>query len=244
MPRREIFFAPTGQFTDEEVTITGEEFRHLAQALRHKAGDRVTVVNGAGLAAIESEIVEMGRGYARVRIFKRLRRMGEPFTQVTLAQSVPKGTRFDWVIEKGTELGVSVFIPLLCERSEVVPGAGKIARWRRLALAAMKQSCRSVWPAVNAPMLLAELLDKIRDYDVTLLAEEESSDPFRDGYAATPPARVLLLVGPEGGFSPTELQAAREAGCKLWSLGPRRLRSDTAGLVAVTKLLAAHGQLS
>ncbi len=243
MPRREIFFAPPANFTGEFVTIVEDELHHLTRVLHHKVGDRITVVDGAGVAAVDSEILEINREFARVRILKKVRGYGEPYMRLTLAQAVPKGSRFDWVIEKATEIGVSEFIPLLCERGEVEAGEGKTERWRRLALAATKQSCRAFWPVVHAPLTFEALCMQSREYNLSLLAHEGSDEVLLRLAETTPPRKVLIAIGPEGGFTEAELTHAKDSNFQFMSLGPRRLRSDTAGIVAVTKLLTVFRQL-
>jgi 16S rRNA (uracil1498-N3)-methyltransferase len=250
MSRREFFYAPPENFTVESITLAGDEHQHLVRVLRHKIGERVTVVDGAGVAA-DSEIVEISRAATRLRIIKKMRRLGEPFVYLTLAQAVPKGNRFDWVIEKATEIGVSAFMPLICERSEITPSAGKNERWRRLALAAMKQSCRSVCPTISAPVMFGALCRRAafkgmagREFDFVLLAHEGSGDPLPQLVSRLPQPRTgLVMIGPEGGFADSELQIARDAGIPLLSLGSRRLRAETAGMVATMKILAAFGEL-
>lgn len=243
MPRREIFYAPAQNFAGDFVTIVAEELHHLTRVLHHKVGDRVTIVDGECVAAVESEIVELNREFARARILKKVRRYGEPFMHLALAQAVPKGSRFDWVIEKATEIGVSEFIPLLCARGEVEAGENKVERWRRLALAAMKQSCRSFWPIIHAPLAFEKMCANSRDYQLSLIAQEGGADAVRRLAEAAPPRKVLIAIGPEGGFTEEELQRARDCNFQTLSLGPRRLRAETAGLVAVTKLLTIFGQL-
>lgn len=243
MSRREIFHAPSQNFAGDFVTLVEDELRHLTRVLHHKVGDRITVVDGECVAAVDSEIVEINREFARARILKKVRRYGEPFMHVTLAQAVPKGSRFDWVIEKATEIGVSEFMPLLCARGEVEAGENKVERWRRLALAAMKQSCRSFWPIVHAPQAFEAMCMQSRDYQLNLIAHEGGNEAVRRLAEGTPPRKVMLAIGPEGGFTENELQRARDCNFQTLSLGPRRLRAETAGLVAVTKLLTIFGQL-
>lgn len=243
MPRQEFFYTPPENFAGEFVELTGGEHHHLTRVLHHKIGDRVTVVDGAGNAAVAGEIVFSDRAVTRIKIHAITKNPGEPAVHLTLAQAVPKGARYDWVVEKATEIGVSAFIPLISEHSEVHPGSGKTERWRRLALAAMKQSCRSVWPDVNEPAPFFELCQTIRNFDLAILAHPTENDILKDLASQAMPQKVLLVVGPEGGFTEEEIEAAQKSGCKLLSLGPRRLRSETAGLVAATKVLAAFGQL-
>lgn len=243
MPRQEFFYAPPENFVGEFVELTGDEHHHLTRVLHHKIGDRVTVVDGAGNAAVDGEIILSDRAVTRIKTHTITKNIGEPAVHLTLAQAVPKGARFDWVVEKATEIGVSAFIPLLSEHSEVQPGSGKTERWRRLALAAMKQSCRSVWSEVNEPTPFFELCQTIKNFDLAILAHPTENDILKDLASKAMSQKTLLMVGPEGGFTEEEIEFAQKSGCKLLSLGPRRLRSETAGLVAATKVLAAFGQL-
>jgi 16S rRNA (uracil1498-N3)-methyltransferase len=255
MPRREFFYAPPQNFTADTITLAGDEHTHLVRVLHHQIGDRVIVVDGAGLAA-ESEIVDIGKTVTRLRLIKKSRRLGEPFVHLTLAQAVPKGHRFDWMIEKGTEIGVSAFIPLICERSEVTPRPGKNERWHRLALAAMKQSCRSICPAISEPVMFGAMCrrasslppgqsGRLREFDFVLLAHEGAGDPLPSLVNRAPKPRIgLVMIGPEGGFADNEIKIARDAGIIFLGMGPRRLRAETAGLVAALKILTAFGELS
>jgi 16S rRNA (uracil1498-N3)-methyltransferase len=259
MSRREFFFAPPQNFTADTITLAGDEHSHLVRVLHHQIGDRVMVVDGAGLAA-ESEIIEIGKTVTRLRLIKKARRLGEPFVHLSLAQAAPKGNRFDWVIEKATEIGVSAFIPMICERSEVTPGSGKNVRWQRLALAAMKQSCRSICPTISEPVMFGALCrrastlpaayavgqsGRLREFDFVLLGHEGAGDPLPQLVNRAPKPRIgLMMIGPEGGFTDNELKIAREAGIGFLGMGPRRLRAETAGLVAAMKILSAFGELS
>jgi 16S rRNA (uracil1498-N3)-methyltransferase len=173
---------------------------------------------------------------------------------------VPKGNRFDWVIEKATEIGVSAFIPLICERSEVNPRPGKNERWHRLALAAMKQSCRSICPAISEPVTFGALCrrastlpaafaagqsGRLREFDFVLFAHEGAGDPLPQLANRSPKPRIgLVIIGPEGGFTDAEIKIAHDAGITFFGLGPRRLRAETAGLVAAMKILSAFGELN
>ncbi len=242
MPRREVFYAPPEHFQNDRVFLTGDEHRHLSRVLHHHIGERLVVVDGAGLA-VDAEIISLQRERTEMRVVKRMRRYGESFTQITLAQAVPKGARFDWIVEKATELGAAEIIPLNTARTEIETKANKISRWQRLAMAAMKQCCRSVCPAIAAPAFFEEVCRRTREYDLSLLAHEGSERALKKFSETPPPRKILLLIGPEGGFTEEEIQSALAAGCQTFSLGPRRLRADTAALAAMTKILATLAQL-
>jgi 16S rRNA (uracil1498-N3)-methyltransferase len=145
-----------------------------------------------------------------------------------------------WLVQKATELGVARIVPITAERVVARPGAARgeerRARWERIARAAVKQSRRAIAPVVEAPRRLADLLAETPGPDTIWLCLPGAPSPAAAG--PPPPARLLILVGPEGGFSAPEVEAARAAGARPVGLGPRTLRSESAGLVAV--VLAQH----
>lgn len=253
----EHFFVKPSDVSERQLTVYGEEARHIANALRHKRGDRVLFVDGQGgeyhcsLEAVSSYAVT-------ARIINRSRKGREPIRQVTLAQALPKGTRMDLVIEKGTELGIHAFIPLVSQNSVVkwdadlpVPGEsseGRQARWQRLAVAAMKQSLRSVLPKIHEPIKLADLWPQCDAYDLVLMADEaEKKLSVEQAFSELPAnkevRKVLCIVGPEGGFTEQERRQAKEKHVKMVTLGPRRLRAETAGLALATLVLGRLGEL-
>lgn len=243
MPRREFFYAPPAQINDDQIELTGDEHAHCSRVLRKTAGEILTVVDGEG-HAFDGEICSVEKQRTLIKILSRREAVGEPKTRLTLAQAVPKGNRFDWLVEKGTEIGISEFIPLRCERSETTASASKRERWRRLALAAMKQSCRSILPSIESEKSFSEICAAASSFDFALLAEEGGGSVLDEleKYRGKK-ARGLVIVGPEGGFSEAELQTAANSGIRLYSLGPRRLRAETAGLVAATVVLSRLGEL-
>jgi 16S rRNA (uracil1498-N3)-methyltransferase len=239
MSRREFFYAQPSQIAGDQIHLLGDEHEHCARVLRKAAGDSLTIVDGEG-HAFDGVITTIEKSQTRVRVTGRREKVGEPRTWLTLAQAIPKGSRFDWLVEKATELGVSAFIPLRCERSETVASAAKRERWQRLALAAMKQSCRSVLPMVEPERSFAELVRAKAAYDFALLAHETDDSPLNILQAhRARAARGLVMIGPEGGFSDAELSLAREANLTFFSLGPRRLRAETAGLMAAMRVFTA-----
>ncbi len=153
---------------------------------------------------------------------------------MTLYQAVPKGGRMDLVVEKATEAGATRIVPLLTERGEVNPRENKLDRWRRVAEAAARQSLRLRVPEVREPETFGEAIREAGEAGV-LLHNAAGADDVED---AVEPA-ASLFVGPEGGWSDGELEAAREAGLSVAGLGPYRLRSETAGIVAVARARAA-----
>lgn len=158
----------------------------------------------------------------------------EERAEVWLYQAVPKGKRMDLLVEKATEVGVAGITPLVCERSVVRPGNNKVERWRRIAESAARQALRLRVPEVTPPVTFGEAVGAVGDRGV-LLHNVEGLDPLEARAASG--ARALL-VGPEGGWSANEIEEALRCGLSLAQLGPFRLRSETAGVVAVARMRA------
>ena len=167
----------------------------------------------------------------------------EPSVQLTLAQAVPKGSRFDIVVEKGTEIGISAFLPILTERSIPDP-SNRSTRWQQKAIAAMKQSGRCRCPDILQPMKFNDAVDFYADSTQYIAHADDSVDYKKDLLdAKTNKGCIVLFVGPEGGFTENEVQYALAHHVELISLGIRRLRSETAGLVGAIKILSTAGEL-
>lgn len=212
----------------ETLELPEDESRHLFNVLRARRGDLVEVV-GAGERLFLGQI---GAG-SSVSVVEKLD-AGFPETPLTLFQSVPKGGRMDLVVEKATEVGATRIVPLIAEHGEVSPREGKVERWRRVAEAAARQSLRLRVPDVPEPVTFAEALRQAEGSGVLLHNVPDVADIEEAVREA-----ACLFVGPEGGWSDGELRAAGEAGAALAGLGPYRLRSETAGIVAVARARAA-----
>jgi 16S rRNA (uracil1498-N3)-methyltransferase len=208
------------------VRLPEGEARHVLKVLRGRDGDPLEVVDADGRlfvaelgAGDEARVLEVLEGYEEVGL--------------SLYQAVPKGGRMDLVVEKATEVGATRIVPLLTERGLVRPGDAKVGRWRRVAEAAARQSLRMVVPEVAQPVSFSEAVREAGGEGV-LLHNELDLAPLE----ALVSAPASLFVGPEGGWSEEELQAAEEAGLALAQLGPYRLRSETAGVVAAARARA------
>jgi len=245
---------------DEELIVVdgaGRWYRTVVQG-----GSRDQITRGLSTAARTARPGKNGRAYPPdgdaggslekalpLRILETRENVGESGYRITLGQAVGKGRTFESVVEKGTELGVARFIPLSTDRVVVRPNSATVKarrqRWQRLALSAMKQCGRSRWPEVEAPRSLQELRTEFDRYDAVLLAwnpEEEMTVGealSRAGFSHGSSPSVLALVGPEGGFTDEEVRTALAAGARAVTLGPRVLRTETAGMVMVALVGAA-----
>ena len=243
------FFADESGIVDGVAYLGEEDSRHALRVLRLEVGDEVelvadTVRYQAGIAAIEDGIVAVAiRGELRAT---------EAKTQVTLYQGLPKADKMELITQKATELGVYAIRPVAMERCVVKlegKDAGKkIDRWQKIAREAVKQCARTSVPEVLEVKKLAQLKDEFAALDVLIVPWEEA----RDGsvmkalapFAGREGVRVGILIGPEGGISEKEAAwLAENAGAKLVTLGPRILRTETAGLAALTLAMGAMGEM-
>jgi 16S rRNA (uracil1498-N3)-methyltransferase len=202
------------------------EAHHVLKVLRGRSGDILEVVD-AGQRLFIAEL----RGGDEAAILEALETPAED-GEISLYQAVPKGGRMDLVVEKATEVGVARIVPLVTERGVVKPRDGKVERWRRVAEAAARQSLRLHVPEVLGPVYFSEA---VQGAGGVLLHNAPDLDPL-EAVVSSP---VSLFVGPEGGWSEEEMRLAEEVGVAFARLGPYRLRSETAGMVAVARAQAA-----
>src|SRR5512143_137005 len=227
----DTFYCPPGKIVKDAVVIDGDEFNHLVHVMRKKAGDEIRVVDGRG-TAYDVVLGEMKKHTAEGRVTVRYERYNEPAIDVTLAVGILKNpSKFDFLVEKVTELGVRQIVPLLTERT--IPSHAKVDRWQKLALAAMKQCGRSYLPAVSKLMTLDEFISAFPAGEVQLIAHEQATDaPPLASYLRNHHVSASVLVGPAGGFSEEEVERCVLRGWRPLYLGPRRLRTETAAIVA------------
>jgi 16S rRNA (uracil1498-N3)-methyltransferase len=231
------FYTDPKKIGKETLSIDGDEARHILSVLRYGLGDQIGVVDGRG-TRYQAEIVKTFRNSLEAKILSRARMENEPHCRVTLAQAVCRQERMDFLIEKTTEIGVSSIIPVLAQRGMVKVGDSsqqkrKIERWRRVAIAAMKQSLRTVLPEIQDFTEFDDILTKSGHYDLCLIASlDQSSKNLSECRQLKKGLKdVLLIVGPEAGFTDQELSKAKAQGAIPVSLGVRRLRTETAGVV-------------
>ena len=240
-------FVPPGQLAaarDGVLSLTAEQARYLGLVLRLRDGDAVEVFDGRG-TRLAARLSPLGGELAL--------RLGEPArdeeasSSIILAQALSKGEKLDWVVQKATELGVSRIAPFAAERSVVKlsaeRGAARVERLRRIAQEAARQCGRADVPQIHAPATWEDLL-ALRKQDPSLravLLDTEPGLPSLGQLDAGP--RLLLVVGPEGGFSAREREGAAAAGFLAASLGRRVLRTETAGLAALAIVQHLRGEL-
>ena len=244
-----IFHAPPERWNEGTVELSPTEARHAQTVLRLKPGALVTVVDGLGRAAV-GELVSSGSRHLSVRVHSEIRNLGEPLVKLTLAAGLSTGTKFDDLVEKGTELGVSRFVPIITDKSKVrLDDASKaktrVARLEKVALAAIKQCRRSYRPVISAPTRLPQFLRETDTGSLNLLfVPAPTAEPLSHLQPPKQVRRVSLLIGPESGFSPDEVRLAVASGFAPITLGGRILRTETAGPVCAALVLQMLGELS
>lgn len=219
------------------LTLEGEEAHHLARVRRAAPGDVVEVFDGRGRSVV-ARVVATGRDRVELEIVGPAPARRPAPVRLTLASAVPKGDRFDWLVEKATELGVARLVPILTARSVVDPRSSKLDRLRRTVIEACKQSGRNDLMAIDPVTPWGELVGLPESQlGRRWLAHPEG--PEVDAAPAGSPGAgaACLAIGPEGGFDPAEVEAASALGWARLSLGPNLLRVETAALAGSCRLL-------
>jgi len=243
-------FLPGADLTQSTLTIDGPDAHHLLNVLRIRPGETLTLLDNAGQAAL-SETAVAGKRSIVLRLLHEITCPPDPQVHITVAQALGKGDKFEQVVQHATEVGVSAFVPLLTDRTVVKiesrDVASKLARWLAIAKGAAEQAGRGRIPTIVPPISLRDLCARFPDYGRVLLLHPAADcgsvgvwpmgRNSRSHTPTLPHSHTLLLVGPEGGFSPGELEMAGGAGARRTSLGPFTLRTETAALVAVTRIL-------
>ncbi|MFO0935845.1 MAG: RsmE family RNA methyltransferase [Gemmataceae bacterium] len=213
------------------IELEGDEAKHLAAVRRFGVGDRVFLFNGDGreYPALVSNVAKRN---VTLQVESALEPRRERPDPLTVAAAIPKGDRCDFLIEKLVELGVGSLIPLITERSIVIPKPEKAEKWERAVIEASKQCGRNVLMKIEPPLAWDALMNRPQ-----LPASRFVLHTGPDLPALTPTrGEVIIAIGPEGGLTPREVDLARESGWQPRSLGPRVLRMETAAIAAAVRI--------
>ena len=234
-----FFFKPHEQ-QGQLVKIGGGAAHHMLNVLRFRIGQEVTLCDGNCTdyhARLESIQVKPA-GMTFIILSSALSKT-EPAAAITLYQGIPKGDKMEWVIEKCVEAGATKIVQVCTVRTvaKISSAVKKTERYTRIAESAAAQSMRGIVPEVTAPVSFAEALSVCSRNDIILAAyEKERARTIKSALESMPPRPISLWIGPEGGFEDCEVDALTEKGALLISLGPRILRTETAGLVALAQI--------
>ena len=229
-----LFYTPSSliDLSGGTLSVEGEEFFHITRVLRKKVGEAVHVTDGEGLS-ITADISKIGKSGLTAAIVER-GHVPPSSTRVTVAMSLLKSSqRFDFFLEKATELGVSCIIPMITERTVSLPKTGKVnrkqERWKKVLVSALRQAKRYYLPDITWPLHFDEVLH-LEGYDIKMIPYEASEIIPEASFSGR---NVLFIVGGEGGFTEDEVESARQKGFREISLGGSTLRAETAGIFAV-----------
>jgi 16S rRNA (uracil1498-N3)-methyltransferase len=239
------FYVAPHEWDPEAPLLTGSEAHHAGHVLRLGKGDKVVLFNGSG-REITAEIVSSDPSAIQ------LRKLHEAQTpplrcRITLGQAIPKGKNMDLIVQKAVEIGAAEIVPILSDRTVVrldeESAASKQTKWQTVAIEAAKQCGQNWLPQVQMPQTLAQFFQEHRRFDLQLIGSLQSDavhlKKILAEYStehADRPASVLMLVGPEGDFTPAELSLARSQGCRPITLGPIVLRVETASIYCLSVL--------
>ncbi|WP_066194164.1 MULTISPECIES: 16S rRNA (uracil(1498)-N(3))-methyltransferase [Gracilibacillus] len=237
------YFIEANNWQEQTLIVDGEDFHHIVHVMRMKPGESFIASQNNGQAAV-CEVMSITDETIEARVKEWLNETVELPVSVTIAQGIPKGDKWETILQKGTELGASSFIPFQADRSvakwDQKKVVKKLDRWRKIVKEASEQSHRNVIPSVDEVISVQQLIDRRSMYDCCLFAYEEetrtSNSQTFDYYLSKlkQAENVLLCIGPEGGFSQAEAEALKQSGFSAVRLGPRILRTETASLYALS----------
>jgi len=242
------FYADPSEMKKQRPQISGPDVRHMQKVLRHAPGDRVVLIDGSGYeypAVIES----MTRDTAAFTVTGKVLSSATSPLELVVAQGFLKEKKMDTIIRHLTELGISRWVPVFSERSVARPDGKRLAergrRWEAIAIESLKQCGLSRLPEISQPIPMKDLLEDPEPCDGKVVFWEDETQPAKPVDALFPaaPRKILVLIGPEGGFSSEEIEMAKAAGFQSASMGPRILRAETAAIAACTLIQYIYGDM-
>ena len=234
------FFVDPNYFSGERITLPSSIAHQIRNVLRLRVGSAILVLDNSG-AEYEVLLRQVDRQQVIGEAVAKRPSPNEPTVQLTLYQALMKRDKFEWVLQKGTEIGVTQFVPLVTQRSlvqDIDIKEGKQLRWQKIITEAAEQSRRGRIPELHPPQTLAQVLENHPARPGLIAWEEASGLSLREALVgAERPSHISLFIGPEGGFAAEEVAAAQAAGIRPITLGKRILRAETAALVASALVL-------
>jgi 16S rRNA (uracil1498-N3)-methyltransferase len=238
------FYLAPEHWQSDTLTLTGAEAHHARNVLRLETGDKLVLFDGRG----RELTAEITSGSPELALRKLHEAQTPPLRcQITLGQAIPKGKNMDLIVQKAVEIGAAEIAPILSDRTVVrldeENAASKQAKWQTVAIEAAKQCGQNWLPRVHVPQTIAQFFQQPRRFDLQLIGSLQSDavhlKKILAEYSAEHgerPTSVLMLVGPEGDFTPAELSLARSHGCRPITLGPIVLRVETASIYCLSVL--------
>ncbi|MCP4671666.1 MAG: 16S rRNA (uracil(1498)-N(3))-methyltransferase, partial [Desulfobacula sp.] len=229
-----------------KTDITGQDAKHIFKVLRKKKGDQISITDGKGRDY--KAIISMALPHAiKINIIEKCEVRTESFINITLCSGMLKDKKMDFIIKHVTQFGIQKWIPFFCERSIPSPNIKKIKarkkRWESIAKESLKQCNRSCIPKISDPLSFQTLVEQSENHDLKVTFHEKSNQKIKTLQKNIPPKKIIILIGPEGGFSPKEILLAEEKGFISHTLGPRILRAETASIAACTLIQHIFGDI-
>jgi 16S rRNA (uracil1498-N3)-methyltransferase len=239
------YFITPDQMVKDVIHITGDDVHHIHTVMRSQIGD-IFICCMMGMDYLV-KIESISSSAITCHVLESYPSVGEPNLQVTLAQGLPKGEKLEWILQKGTELGATAFLPFFSTRTIVKlegnKAAKKQSRWSKIVKEAAEQSHRGKIPSVFLPITWKELLQEISKYDLAIIAYEKDGQVLQTLPSIQKSKSIFMIIGPEGGFSEQEIQEAMEYGATPITLGNRILRTETAAISLLTCLMFMNNEL-
>ena len=237
------FFVPSEGLHDKHVILVGSQAHQIRDVLRMKSGEKIIVLDNTDYEYTVS-LTKIDRQEVIGEVIDKNKSEGEPNVRITLYQSLLAREKFEWVLQKCTEIGVCSFVPVVTQRSIVrrteSVTAKKISRWQNIITEAAEQSGRGKIPTLGEPLDFSDVLSELDNFDCSLFGSAQTDTPaLREIIKAKDSEikKIALFIGPEGGLTEEEIADARGRGAKVFSLGKRVLRTETAALVASALIL-------
>lgn len=242
------FFVNKKNIDKEQIFITGEDVKHIKNVLRFNKGDKIVVCDGEKRDYIV-EITLMDKNKVVGRIIEEKKSSGEFPIEIILYQGIPKSNKMDLIIQKAVELGVHRIVPVITERTVVKikeknKELKKIDRWNRISLESAKQCRRGIIPIVDNIKTFSEMMQNLTNETFILVPyESEKKMGLKDVFKKYKSERVNIVIGPEGGFEEEEINNLKSIGANIITLGPRILRTETAGFTTIAITMYELGDL-
>lgn len=241
------FFIDKGQMIDDKIQILGKDVKHIKNVLRLKLKDRIEVICEGKVYLCE--ILDIESNMVTTSVLDSFIGKNEPPIHIALYQSIAKGNKMDFIIQKATEIGVKEIYPVITERTivkikDVKKEQSKVERWNTIAEEAAKQSKRDYLPVVNNIIKFNEMVDILKnESNIIVPYEMEDIYGLKKALEDVKPGKVNIIIGPEGGFEEDEIGKLKKIEGQVVTLGPRILRTETAGLVVASIVLYELGDL-
>lgn len=242
------FFVQKQRINNDVAIIEGEDVKHIYKVLRLSVGEKISINDCEGIEYL-GEITDITKSKVEVKLIDKLLLNNESSINIYLFQGLPKSSKMDLIVQKNTELGIKEITPIITERVVVKSELGefkKVDRWNRIALEACKQSKRSLIPKINTPIEFKELLTQLKLMDLIVVPYENEEKfglkniSFKNRKAIK---NAAIIIGPEGGFESSEIYALKDLGAYIITLGPRILRTETAGFVCLAQIMYELGDM-